>query len=670
MDTAVKCSPETKVPEKSVWLERLDDFINVQEGQIFAGQDEAANYLYENTLGAIIYFTYNKCLLKVEKSNTRYNEDILPNISLDNVGGEGDWQFSDDKEEKAFTQLLQQAAGEKKITEGEIWFRSFSQCCGFQACCINFQIRLVASHQSEHLYCAMVRNTTEAKNTFKKVSDNENKFRAAADQANIYAWEYDVVSKEMRPCSRCMRDLNLPPVVENYPEPLIESGMFPPDYADMYRHWHKRIEQGESGMQAVIPLTKDRIPFHVRYTTEFDKDGKPVRAFGSATLAVDNEKEVQLKEIISTLTLKYSTVLKIDLNTGEAEVLNIGDDSSVEVQSYYYDDQIVSFEDVLKTYVRDYVHNDDKATLQRVLDLKNIRNALIHATAFSHTYRMIRKQKSQYMQVRLFGMADKNKVILTIQNVDGMMELQTQTEDKLKLDLREVKTEADVRNALINNMADNEKDVVSIMEHIINENSTLAGAELTRFKVNVDLLKELAEDIWDASQMKKEEKDSEKKTFNIRDMFKTVETFANTIAEMKQIEFITDEDYGELNDTEVYGNGLFVKRILFNIVHNALKYSSAGQEIHCLVEVKKHGGRLACKYKVSDEGIGIAPEFQQQMFDPFTQENRQLDSWANGQGLGLYVTKQLLEKMGGNIAVYSAVGIGTIVTVTMSFDIV
>ncbi len=57
------------------------------------------------------------------------------------------------------------------------------------------------------------------------------------------------------------------------------------------------------------------------------------------------------------------------------------------------------------------------------------------------------------------------------------------------------------------------------------------------------------------------------------------------------------------------------------------------------------------------------------MFDAYTQENRQVDPWANGQGLGLYVAKQLLEKIGGTIAVYSAVDLGTIVTVTMSFDI-
>ena len=88
----------------------------------------------------------------------------------------------------------------------------------------------------------------------------------------------------MHPCFRCQRDLGLPEVVHNYPEPVIENGIFPPDYADMYRKWHKNIEKGVKEQEAIIPLTKDRIPFKVRYTTEFDSLGRPVKAYGSATL--------------------------------------------------------------------------------------------------------------------------------------------------------------------------------------------------------------------------------------------------------------------------------------------------------------------------------------------------------------------------------------------------
>lgn len=82
-------------------------------------------------------------------------------------------------------------------------------------------------------------------------------------------------------------DLGLPPLLENYPEPVIASGLFPPDYADMYRDWHRQLAEGIDHLRAVIPLTVERIPFHVRYTTEYDENGRPLKAYGSATFVVN-----------------------------------------------------------------------------------------------------------------------------------------------------------------------------------------------------------------------------------------------------------------------------------------------------------------------------------------------------------------------------------------------
>lgn len=103
---------------------------------------------------------------------------------------------------------------------------------------------------------------------------------------NIYFWEYTIATREMRPCFRCMRDLGLPTVLTNYPDSAIERGVFPPEVADMYRDWHIQLEQGVSELEAVIPLTMKRVPFRVKYTTEFDQNGKPVKAYGSASLIV------------------------------------------------------------------------------------------------------------------------------------------------------------------------------------------------------------------------------------------------------------------------------------------------------------------------------------------------------------------------------------------------
>ena len=95
----------------------------------------------------------------------------------------------------------------------------------------------------------------------------------------------------MRPCFRCMRDMDLPPLLTNYPEPVIESGVIPEDYADMYRDWMRRLEAGEPSLEGVIPFTKWRVPFLVRYTTVFDENGKPLKAYGSATMVVTEQEE-------------------------------------------------------------------------------------------------------------------------------------------------------------------------------------------------------------------------------------------------------------------------------------------------------------------------------------------------------------------------------------------
>jgi hypothetical protein len=141
----------------------------------------------------------------------------------------------------------------------------------------------------------IVQNITREKRQYEELASSERRFRFASEQANVYAWEYIVDTKEMRPCFRCMRDLGLPPLVRNYPEPAIKAGIFPPDYADMYRDWHKQIAAGVKELEAIIPLTVGRVPFHVRYTTEFDENGKPLKAYGSATLVVEEKTRDQDK---------------------------------------------------------------------------------------------------------------------------------------------------------------------------------------------------------------------------------------------------------------------------------------------------------------------------------------------------------------------------------------
>ena len=152
-------------------------------------------------------------------------------------------------------------------------------------------MRVIGKGGEKYLIYAMVRNVTHEKKYMDEILLSEKRYKSAFEQANVYAWEYDIATKDMKPCFRCMRDLGLPPVVHNYPEPAIESSIFPPEVADDYREMMRKIDEGVGTIEAIIPLTVGRVPFHVRYTTEYDETGKPLKAYGSATLVVDNKEE-------------------------------------------------------------------------------------------------------------------------------------------------------------------------------------------------------------------------------------------------------------------------------------------------------------------------------------------------------------------------------------------
>lgn len=253
----------------------------------FWDPDSLETLIFNNYVGGAAIFSYLDGKAEMLRVNKKYVKEIGMNMSEQDILNCEPWSCMDEHNKEIYLDALNRAVTTREEVSCETWRTFCSKTCGEDKICIRSFIRMIGKTDQQYLFYVMVQNITAEKKNFDALYNSERKFRFASEQANVYAWEYDVATKEMRPCFRCMRDLNVPPVVYNYPEPLIESGLFPPDYADMYRDWMKQIEEGVDHLEAIIPLTVGRIPFHVRYTTEFDENGKPLKAYGSATLVVD-----------------------------------------------------------------------------------------------------------------------------------------------------------------------------------------------------------------------------------------------------------------------------------------------------------------------------------------------------------------------------------------------
>ena len=244
---------------------------------------------FNNYVGGAAIFSYSDGKIEILRVNEKYLRELCMNLSEKEIIESDLMEMLDEENRHIFLDTIMRAIETGDEQECETWRELSSSCCGDERICIQSNIRMIGKSQNNWLFYAMIRNVTREKQKYTDILDSERRFKMASEQVNIYYWEYTVATREMRPCFRCMRDLGLPPLLMNYPDSAIERGIFPPEVADMYRDWHRQVAEGVPELEAVIPLTMDRVPVRVRYTTEFDEHGRAVKAYGSAALIVEAE---------------------------------------------------------------------------------------------------------------------------------------------------------------------------------------------------------------------------------------------------------------------------------------------------------------------------------------------------------------------------------------------
>ncbi|MBO4396440.1 MAG: EAL domain-containing protein [Eubacterium sp.] len=265
------------------------NFVRAVDAGEFWDPNSMETLIFSNFVGAAAVLSYQNGELEILRVNKKYIRELGMNMDERSLINTNPWTSLDEDNKRIYENAIKRAieSGEEETCETKRVLCSKS--CGDTEFWIRADIRVIGRAGDQYLLYTMIKNITSEKEKLLRIEENDRKLMAAGDQANVYAWEYYFSNKEMRPCFRCMRDLNLPPVIENYPEPLFENGVFPEDYREMYYNMLRELEEGRESSEAVIPLTVGRIPFHVRYTTEFDEAGKPLKAYGSAVMVVDEK---------------------------------------------------------------------------------------------------------------------------------------------------------------------------------------------------------------------------------------------------------------------------------------------------------------------------------------------------------------------------------------------
>ena len=191
----------------------------------------------------------------------------------------------------------------------------------------------------------------------------------------------------------------------------------------------------------------------------------------------------------------------------------------------------------------------------------------------------------------------------------------------------------------------------------------------TKVKEASNLLLELVNDVLDMSKLESGEIVLEEIPFNLSSIYREVFVVIEQVAAEQNLQIVWEKK--EITHRDLIGSPRYVKRVMMNILSNAMKYNRENGHIYisCIEIPSEQPEMTTMEFVCRDTGIGMAEEFQKHIFEPFAQEHAGSRTRFSGTGLGMPISKKLIEKMGGTITFESAEGIGTTFVIRVPFKI-
>ncbi len=190
-----------------------------------------------------------------------------------------------------------------------------------------------------------------------------------------------------------------------------------------------------------------------------------------------------------------------------------------------------------------------------------------------------------------------------------------------------------------------------------------------KIKKTSHLLLELINEVLDMSKLESDEVVLEEIPFNLNSIFEEILGVIEHMAAEQNIRIIWEEK--EVTHWNLIGSPVHVKRILMNILSNAVKYNKENGYVYisCREIPSKQTAMTTLEFVCRDTGIGMTEAFQKRIFEPFAQEHAGSRTKFAGTGLGMPITKKLVEKMSGTISFESKESAGTTFVIRIPFQI-
>ena len=325
-----------------------------------------------------------------------------------------------------------------------------------------------------------------------------------------------------------------------------------------------------------------------------------------------------------------------------------------------------SYKEAWQSYAAQYVVPEDAGELLQDVAPENLCAATQDAPEYSREFRVKADGRIHYYQVKFVRVAgDDAQFVIGLRNIDEQVRSEQERQKVLQDALASAQHASRAKTTFLNNIS---HDIRTPMNAIIGF-TTLAAARADQPELVRDYLAKtqtasrhlmsLINDVLDMSRIESGKVKIEEKEVHLPDLIHDLRTIIQADINSKQLELFIDTV--DLINEDVICDKLRLNQILLNLLSNAMKFTKAGGmvSLRILQTAESARGYAGYEFRVKDTGIGMSREFQEHIFEAFTREHSATVSGIQGTGLGMAITKSIVDIMGGTISVSSELGKGT-----------
>ncbi len=453
------------------------------------------------------------------------------------------------------------------------------------------------------------------------------------------------------------------------------------------------MEEDKEKLRAAIKtLKKEGDSVSVEYRVQHH-DGKILHVMGNVKLLKENgelfyqrflldctaqkkeekERERRQMELVHALSISYDLVCFYDLDTGVGNPLRIGEDRHMFEPIFSAE---LPFEESMALYIEKFVYEEDTEMLRQASSSENLKKELAENGSYCVNYRTLKEDGIEYFQMKAVCAGEWKEdsgIVLGFRSVDeeirGEMEKKSLLEDALLQANRANKA----KSVFLSNMS---HDIRTPMNAIVGftalalthiDQREQVEEYLKKIMTSGNHLLSLINDVLDMSRIESGKMHLEEKPCSLPEILHGLRSIVQPDIHAKQLELYIDTV--DILDEDIYCDKLRLNQVLLNLLSNSVKYTCAGGIVSIRVTEKTGApaGYADYEFLIKDTGIGMSEEFVAHIFEPFEREKNTTLSGIQGTGLGMAITKNIVDMMNGSIEVKSEQSVGTEFMVSFRF---